>query len=178
MKLSQKQKLFCENYVLNGYNATDAYVEAGYAVKKRVTAGKNSFKLLNNAEIQSYIRTLESERDGKFQITKDDILKELGKMAFGNLNDVVDFEHGKIVIKQDVDPAKKRNFLASVSNVSSSVSYSKDGQAKSFSITAKDKLKSLELIARMTGVLDGETDNGDAKPAISRVLDAIRNIKK
>ncbi len=179
MKLSPKQKLFCENYILNGYNATRAYQEAGYSCKSdQIASEKASRMLASNGKVIAYIKILETEKSKDFKISKDDILHELAKMAFGNIGDLVDVEHGSFKLRNDIDPEKKRNFLAGVSGISSSSSYGKDGQSKSFSISSKDKIKSLELIAKMTGVLDGGTDNGDGKPAISKVLDALRNIGK
>ncbi|MEE4244539.1 MAG: terminase small subunit [Kangiellaceae bacterium] len=178
MKLSPKQKLFCENYVLNGYNATQAYLAAGYAKSDPKIARVNAAKLLSKDNIQYHIRTLESEKEGQFKVSKDDILNQLGKIAFGNLDDLVEFKHGKAVLKDDIDPQKRRNALAGINSISSSMSFTKDGQAKSFSIGNKDRLKALELIARMTGVLDGGSDKGDGKPAVSKVLEALRNIGK
>jgi len=178
MKLSPKQKKFCENYVINGYNATSAYIDAGYSVKKRVTGTVNSSQLLMKPNIQSYIRTLELERDGDFKIGKEEILAELGKLAFGNLDDIVEIKNNSFGLRDDIDPKKRRIALAGISSISSSSSFGKEGQSKSFSINAKDKIKALELIAKMTGVLDGDTDSGDGRSSISRVLNSLRNIKK
>jgi hypothetical protein len=179
MKLNPKQKKFCELYVLNGYNATQAYKEAGYSCKNDQIASEKASRLLaSNGKVKLYIAKLENEQSKEFKIEKDDILQELMKMAFGNIGDIVDIKHGNFVLKDGVDPKKQRQFLASVSNLSGSVSYGKAGESKSFSIASKDKIKALELIARMTGVLDGATDNGDSKPAVSKVLEVIRKLGK
>lgn len=53
MKLTQKQKLFADEYIKSG-NATDAYVKAGYKCS-RSTARRNGNRLLTNADIKSYI---------------------------------------------------------------------------------------------------------------------------
>lgn len=61
MKLTQKQRLFADEYIKSG-NATDAYVKAGYKCS-RSTARRNGNRLLTNADIKSYIanRTAEIE---------------------------------------------------------------------------------------------------------------------
>lgn len=61
MKLTQKQRLFADEYIKSG-NATDAYVKAGYKCS-RSTARRNGNRLLTNADIKLYIanRTAEIE---------------------------------------------------------------------------------------------------------------------
>lgn len=58
MKLTEKQKRFCEEYVKTG-NATQSYINAGYSVTKREVAEANARKLLgNNSGVIQYIKEL------------------------------------------------------------------------------------------------------------------------
>jgi hypothetical protein len=146
MKLSPKQKIFCEKYILNGYNAYQAYLDAGYKSSKVSTARKSASKLLQKPEVVMYINHLENERIGDFTVTKDDILKELAKMAFGNIGHLIDISHdGRIKLRTDLTPEQKKLALASISSVGSSYSDGEKGMSKSFTIQNKDKLKALEL---------------------------------
>ncbi|WP_414052898.1 terminase small subunit [Macrococcus animalis] len=52
MKLSLKQQKFADEYIINGGNATQAAIKAGYSEKY---ANTNANKLLQNTTIQSYI---------------------------------------------------------------------------------------------------------------------------
>lgn len=58
MKLTEKQKRFCEEYVKSG-NATQSYIDAGYSATKREVAEANARKLLgNNSAVKEYIQEL------------------------------------------------------------------------------------------------------------------------
>ncbi len=52
MKLTIKQREFADEYIINGGNATQAAIKAGYSEKY---ANTNANKLLQNTTIQSYI---------------------------------------------------------------------------------------------------------------------------
>ena len=64
MKLTDKQKAFCDYYI-ETLNATESYKKAGYKVKNDNTAAVNANRLLRNAKIKSYIdkRLKEIEND-------------------------------------------------------------------------------------------------------------------
>ena len=79
-KLTNKQKRFCEEYLID-LNATQAYIRAGYSVKKTVTAEQNASKLLRNTKVQEYIAELRTNQQQRTQITADVVLGELVKIA-------------------------------------------------------------------------------------------------
>lgn len=79
-KLTDKQKRFCEEYLIDR-NATQAYIRAGYSVKKKITAEQNSSKLLKNTKVQAYLTELSEHQAERTQITADIVLKELAKIA-------------------------------------------------------------------------------------------------
>lgn len=54
MKLTQKQKLFADEYIKSG-NATEAYIKAGYSVKNNGSAKAASSRLLTNVNLKHYI---------------------------------------------------------------------------------------------------------------------------
>lgn len=54
MKLTEKQKAFCEYYI-ESLNATESYKKAYPNCKKDATARTNSSKLLTNTNIKKYI---------------------------------------------------------------------------------------------------------------------------
>lgn len=77
MKLTEKQKRFCEEY-LTDLNATQAAVRAGY--RKR-TAGSQGQRLLKNVEIQRYMTDLMNSRSERTGVTADFVVEELFKVA-------------------------------------------------------------------------------------------------
>jgi len=52
-KLTDKQKLFCEAYITNGFNATEAAKEVGYSED---TARQQGSRLFTNVDIKSNIK--------------------------------------------------------------------------------------------------------------------------
>ena len=54
-ELTGKMKLFADNYLANGLNATQAYLEAGYKVKSEAAAASAASRLLRNVKVIAYI---------------------------------------------------------------------------------------------------------------------------
>lgn len=80
MALTEKQKRFCEEYLVD-LNATQAALRAGYKGKTvRSTASEN----LAKPDIQKYLKQLMEERSERTEITADDVLNELKKVAFAD----------------------------------------------------------------------------------------------
>lgn len=178
MKLSPQQEKFCQNYILNGFNATKAYLDA-YSCKSEKTASASGTRLLGNVKIKQRLTELQKETHKDFTITREQILQELAKMAFGNIGHLIDIKGGRITLRDDLTSDQKQLALASISSVGASYSDGEKGMSKSFTIQNKDKLKALELIARMTGALDGSDSNqGNGRAKVSRVLESIRRLKK
>ena len=82
--LTDKQKRFCEEYLID-LNATQAYIRAGYSVKKSITAEQNASKLLRNAKVQEYIVELQLKRSENTGITAEKVVKELEIVAFSDV---------------------------------------------------------------------------------------------
>ncbi len=71
MKLTEKQKRFCKEYLID-LNATQAAIRAGYSKKTAYSIGQ---KLLKKAEIQKYIQKLMAKRSARTEIDADYVLK-------------------------------------------------------------------------------------------------------
>ena len=76
-KLTNKQKRFCEEYLID-LNATQAAIRAGYKPKNaRSSASEN----LTKPDIQQYMQQLMQQRSQRTGITADDVISELAKIA-------------------------------------------------------------------------------------------------
>ena len=78
-KLNAKQKLFCENYVSNGYKLVQAYMDA-FGVSYEV-ANANQWRLMKQDAIKRYIRDLQRDRFEALGVNADRIAAELTKIA-------------------------------------------------------------------------------------------------
>ena len=95
VRLTAKQAGFCAEYLVD-LNAAQAAIRAGYAVSSAKVTGS---KLLTNANVQEQISKLKVERSERVRIRADDVLKELGLVAFANLLDyVTPQKDGSVVI--------------------------------------------------------------------------------
>ena len=76
-KLSEKQKAFCREY-LKDYNATQAYIRAGYTNSKH--SHIYAYKLLQSIYIQQKLQELTAKQAEKAEITVEWIIQELKQM--------------------------------------------------------------------------------------------------
>jgi len=88
LKLTLKQERFCQAYIANGGNATEAYKTAygaeGYAPK---TLNEAACRLSNLSKVSARIDMLASEALAASQVTVDRIVAEYAKLAFSNMDD-------------------------------------------------------------------------------------------
>jgi phage terminase small subunit len=78
--LPPKQKLFCEEYLID-YNATRAY-KAAYKTKNDDTARSNAARLLTNANVKSYLEKKKAALAAKLEITQEMVLEGYRRLAF------------------------------------------------------------------------------------------------
>lgn len=89
--LNPRQRSFVEQYVTNGYNATRAYIEAGYSDRD---ASQNACRLIRNDKVSSAIRTALSES----LMSAEELKKRIADDATASLNDFVTVVDGQPVI--------------------------------------------------------------------------------
>lgn len=84
--LTKKNKVFCEEYVKNGYNPKKAY-KAAYPDSTDTTLNVCPYRLMKNPEVIAYLDELEADIFAANRITAEKIANELAMMAFGNFDD-------------------------------------------------------------------------------------------
>ncbi len=72
-KLTDKQELFCQEYLID-LNATQAAVRAGYSERTARQIGEQN---LSKLDIQSRLKELQSARQERTQVTQDYVLKTI-----------------------------------------------------------------------------------------------------
>jgi phage terminase small subunit len=83
MSLSVKHKAFCDEYLANGLNATQAY-KSVYKVSDSV-AGPSGDRLLKNAKIKDYIQEQQETTSQRLNITKEQLLLDLQDIKNRNM---------------------------------------------------------------------------------------------
>jgi phage terminase small subunit len=83
-----KQEKFCNAYLETG-NASEAYRRAFNAGSmKPETINRKAVGLLNKDKIRARVEALKAELKSKSDITKERVLKELGKIGFSDIDNL------------------------------------------------------------------------------------------
>jgi phage terminase small subunit len=162
MTLTDKQKRFCEEYLID-LNATQAAIRAGYSPK---TAEQTASRLLRNVKVQEYIAKRQKELSRSTHITQERVIKELALIAFSNNADyarvvekkmqtevdgmLVDVlgEDGKPIMYRTVDPVLTDELTEEQKRALAVIKKGRDGlEVKSF-----DKVRALELLGKHLGI--------------------------
>lgn len=177
MALTDKQKRFCEEYLID-LNATQAAIRAGYSPK---TAEQTASRLLRNVKVQEYIAKRQKELSRSTEITQERVIKELALIAFSNnadyahvvekkmqveasgtLVDVLD-KDGKPVMYRTVEPVLTEELTEEQKRALAVIKKGRDG----LEVKSCDKVKALELLGKHLGIF---TDKIEAN-----VNDTIRS---
>lgn len=84
-RLSNSQRMFCEEYINNGSNGTQAYLKAYKSCKKKETARANSSRLLTNANVLEYIENLRQKLKSNAIMTAQERMEWLSKIIKGEV---------------------------------------------------------------------------------------------
>lgn len=76
MKINKKHLAFIDEYFVNGFNGTNAYLSVYKGVAPD-TARANASKLLANANIKAEIASRNAAISQKMQVTREDLIKDL-----------------------------------------------------------------------------------------------------
>lgn len=166
-KLTEKQKRFCDEYLID-LNATQAYIRAGYSVKKKITAEQNSAKLLKNTKVQEYIAAKQKDIQKRTEITQDMVVAELAKIGFANVTDFLSVINGRVLIKSTQEIEKEK--IGAIAGIKSGMN--------GIEVKLNDKVKALELLGKHLGMFDKSDSNEDALKKLDAILEGIDHAAK
>lgn len=164
-KLTERQKLFCDEYLVD-LNVTQAAIRAGYSA---YYADKRAYTLLENTEIKEYIDKRMADRQKRTEITQDIVLEELRRIAlakptdFFNVEDMGRYKQVNIIPTKDI-PEDKVGAIASI----------KQG-ANGIEVKLHDRLKALELIGRHLGMFKDKVEITDGNENTNVNIDDMLN---
>ena len=166
MKLTEKQKRFCDEYLID-LNATQAAIRAGYSPKgmnKRVT------RMMANEGITNYIQQHIKDREKRTEITQDKVLKELAAIAFSNGSNyakvvekkaynekgepIIDEETGQQLTYKVVDMVLTDELSDIDKKAIASIKRGKNG----IEVSTCDKVRALELLGRHLGMFTNKVE--------------------
>jgi phage terminase small subunit len=155
-----KQKLFCEAYLQNGFNATQAAITAGYSKK---TAGSTGSEYLEKPKIKSYlnkrIKGLLSEQE---KLTLE-WLQSVLKITRADIRKVITWNEDNLTLKPSdtIDDAT----AYAIQEVSETIGAQHSRRA----VKLESKTKALELLGKYLAILsDNEPPAADQTEKINR----------
>lgn len=152
-RLTNRERLFINEY-FKDYNATAAFIRAGYAVKY---ANTNSSIVFNRPEVQEEIKRIQAEKNKRIGLSKEKVLNELCKIAFLDPSNIVDFKSGNIK-----DNANSED-LAAISQLK--VEIDRRGNIKR-EYKFNDKIKALELLGKNLNLYTDKVDVNGSIPVV------------
>ena len=139
--MTKRQKCFVEEYLID-LNATQAAIRAGYSPK---TARDIGCENLAKPNIQRAIAEQMAERSKRTGVNQDRVVRELAKIAFAKLTDIVD-ANGQIKSTATDDD------LACVESLKCKRSDFDNGYSEEREVRISPKLKALELLGKHLGM--------------------------
>lgn len=155
--LSEKQKKFCEEYIID-FNATKAAIRAGYAEN---SARQQACEMLTKPNIQKYVALLQQEASRKAQITVDRILREIATIAFNDPRRAFSDKGNLLNIKEMPDDIAAAIQSIKITEEKKS-RFDPDDESVSFIKEIKfwDKGKQLELLGRYQSLFNDKLNIG------------------
>ena len=161
--MTDQQKRFVEEYLID-LNATQAAIRAGYSPK---TANEQGNRLLTNVSVQTELNKQMAKRSRRTGVTQDRVVRELAKIAFLDMTQVVD-DHGRI--RDDATP-EDRACIESIKYKSSS---SDQGESVEREVKVASKLKALELLGKHLGMYSDKLNIEGAVPIVISGADELK----
>lgn len=148
MALTEKQKRFCDEYLID-LNATQAAIRAGYSVKN---ADKIGSELLGKTRVSETISRKIAERSKRTGINQDRVIQELARIAFVNPQNVIDSEDASV--REDAT----EDDLACIQSVKVKTMDGAKGKSVEREVRLNDKMKALELLGKHLGMFKNKLE--------------------
>lgn len=166
-KLTAKQQAFVDEYLID-LNATQAAIRAGYSEKTARQIGEEN---LSKPDIAAAVQKAMDERSRKTGINAENVLGEIGKLAFADIRKVFD-ENGRLLPIHMLPD----EIAASVSSIEVVTSRIPGGEPEDVEHTSKikfwDKRGSLELLGRHLKLFTDKLDVEIKEPLAERLARA------
>ena len=152
-KLTPKQKAFADNYLINGYNATQAYKDAGYKWKNDNVAKASASQLLANPNVNDYISKRLKRIEKKVETKQISVHEAVNKLiADGMATDFTKTTNTRVKrIEVDEETGLPIEIVETTQRIKPS-----------------ELTRILELKARLEGLLDNVASEEDTYTVIDR----------
>jgi phage terminase small subunit len=174
-KLTEKQKAFCREYILD-WNGTQAAIRAGYSAN---SANEISSQNLAKLNVQEYIRSLQKEIEKVAGVSQLMVLNEHKKLAFSSIAHL----HNTWIERKQFDKLTDEQ-KSCISEITTQVKsyYPKEEQAyevEFVKIKLYDKQKALDSISKMLGYDAAQKiDHSNKDGSLANMFKPFRELKR
>lgn len=175
LALTEKEQKFVVAYTSH-WNGNKAAIEAGYAKKSaRITASQLLTKPNIKVVIDLCNQVQAKQLEDKYAATKDRIQRELARVAFSNMKTVAKW--GPQYVEMLESDGLDEDQAAGLKSISYSTSSSSQGESSSISFSMHDKVKALQILANIKGMLKEPDDANERKPVDPGVKDRLLKLR-
>ena len=162
-ELTPKQARFVEEYLVD-FNATQAYIRAGYATHADMgVVNSNASILLDNQKVAAALAERRAELSKRTGITQERVLREYARIAFADIRSYATVQNGAVVTRNSEDWSD--DDAAAVAEVGQTVT--KDGGSLRFKLHSKTD--ALDSLARMLGMYPEKEKPGDTNIQLTQL---------
>lgn len=166
MKLTDKQRRFCEEYVVD-WNGTRAAIAAGYSEK---TAKQIATENLSKPYLREYIDEIQKDLSKLTGVTATRNILELKKIAYSS---ITSFKKDWMTEKEFNDLTEEQ--LACISDIQYQTRTTKEGTETIVRFKLHDKQRAIEILNKMLGFnesdkLDITTNGKDIQEPVWKVV--------
>ncbi|MBB3175483.1 phage terminase small subunit [Endobacter medicaginis] len=159
MAINLRQRRFIEAYLAEP-NGAKAAIAAGYAAS---VARTTACKLLKHPDIAAEIEAAKAAsvaraavHADRIVVTKDRIIEELGRIAFGDIRRISTWGPGGLALHESVD------LDADSASMVSEITESRQGRETRVAVKMHSKMQAITLLAKILGMTDKrEADAAD-----------------
>lgn len=141
--LTEKQRIFCEQYVID-WNASRAARFAGYSEDTAKVIGSEN---LTKPNIQAYIEQLKKETGRLAGVSILRNVLELKKIAYSNIADLKE----SWMTEKEFDELTEDQ-KGALSEINYEIRHTKEGESKIVKFKMHDKIKAIEVMNKMLGL--------------------------
>lgn len=157
-RITAQQKLFIEYYIEGGdFNATRAAIKAKYSEK---TARTTASRLLTLPYIQDYLSKRIKQVLGNTDTLSVQLISKLKDIAFSDLSDIAIWSQDDGLVLKDSKLLNKTNSYP-VAEITSR--YNSDSERYEFKVKQTDKIKALDMLAKMVKLYEDNKSEEDAE---------------
>jgi phage terminase small subunit len=172
--LNIQQRIFCLEYIRNGFNGLQAAIAAGYSPNG---AGTRANNLLQVPEIQKLIASLKNEISHRVGISAIDIAREYKRIGFSDVRQIFD-EQGNLIRIKDIGP----DSASSIQSIEIYEEFAGNGEdRKMIGYTKKikfhNKIDALDKLAKMIGADVQKKDNPSTPQNTPFVIEVVHKTK-